>query len=736
MASMMGRRPWSIGASLVVLAAVGLGAGAGKAALPDEGGDTLQEVIVTAQQREQRAADVPISLQSLSAADMAGLSAQRLDDIALAVPSLSFGDGNEQGRVGVRGILDYARDAGYDARVGMYVDGVYIGRPFLIGQGLADIAQVDVLSGPQGTLFGRDSDAGAIAITTVQPSDVFNGQASATVGNFGTWNLAARANVPLSPKASLQVSAISLNSDGYYHNQTLDRDNQGRQDIMGRAQLLLRPTERFDLTISADGGHDDNSSLHYAAPPSAGADPYTISSYYNDRVRRAYGGASITAHYTLPDDYRLTSITAYRSGSQNLQFNNETGPLPYLTVGQEQKSRQISQEVRLASPRTADYDYVAGLYYLHQENVDDGGLYGGSGLRLLPRPYSAYAGAVVPYGGEVDTDTYAAFLNGNYRPLSWLELTAGVRYTADVKALRDYHETDPLGFLAGRIAGYSDNQAAGRWLPKGGINIHLDDDTMTYVSVSRGFKSGGWSLEPATPAQLATGIAVAPETATNVEVGVKSAFWGGRGRVNVSAFHETFDDFQVFTSTISRVGGVVVNGLQLTNAASATSQGVELGASLILVDGLRASVNYTYTDAGYDSFPGGAGANARGRLLSADGVQTPYAPRNKLYMALDDSRPLGEGWTLSSHLGYSRQSAENFDPKVDNPVYGQAYAIPGYDLVDARLGVSYQGWEVSAWGRNLGDNHYIVFTNRTLLTNPAVLYGAPRTFGGTLKYSF
>lgn len=714
-----------------------MGAPLADAAPSSDSDGALQEIIVTAQQRDERAQDVPISFLSLSQGDLSALSATRVQDIEQAVPSVSFGDGNEQGRLGIRGILDYPRDAGYDGRVGVYVDGVYIGRPYLTTQALTGIGQIDVLSGPQGTLFGRDSDAGVIVLTTVRPGDTFNGEAEARVGNFGAWQLAARVNVPLSSKVSAQFSATSQNSDGYYHNATLDRDAQGQQDLSARAQIRLRPTEALDITISADGGHDDNSSLHYAAPPAPGADPYTIHSYVNDRARRSFGGGSINATYDLPGDYRLTSITAYRSGSEHLLFNNETGPVPIMTADAEERSRQVSQELRLASPRTDRYDYVAGLYYLHQENHDDSSLDLGNGLRAFPFPVSRYAGAVIPFGGDVDTDSYAAFFNGNYRLTSVVELTAGVRYTAEQKSLRNYHETDPLGVIAGRVAGYGDDMASGHWLPRGGVNLHLDDNTMLYGSISRGFKSGGWNVEANPVALLKSGIQVGAESATNYEIGLKSDFWRNRARLNVAAFREEFDNFQVFTMVDTRIAGYTIGTTHLTNAASAVSQGFEVAVSVMPVDGLRLSLNYSYTDSTYDQFKGGAGTGVNGAPLDANGVQTPYAPRNKFYIAADDTRDLGGGVDLLTHVGYSHQSAENFDPKVANPLYGRDYAIPGYGLVDARVGLSRDGWGVFLWGRNLGDNHYRVFANRTaLLSNPAVLYGEPRSYGGTIKYSF
>lgn len=697
---------------------------------------SLEEIVVTAQKRAENLQDVPLSIQTLSAQSLEQIGAVRLQDVERAVPALSFGDGSEQGRTGLRGIVDYSRNAGYDARVGVYVDGVFLGRSWMNNQTLLGTQQVDVLRGPQGTLFGKNTNAGVIAITTRRPSDVADGELLAEAGNFGHHRLAGRANLPLSDAWSIQASVAQIKSDGYYENTLLNRRNMGVDSLAGRLQLRFRPSDDTDVNLSVDAVRDRNSTLHYTNRPAAGSDPFRFQSYADDRADRDTGGASLTVDQKL-GELTLTSITAYRTGDQVLYFNNETGAANFLTIDLTQKSRQFSQELRLASPRDGAFDWVAGLYYFDQTNEDIGRQIAGPAFAALPAPFPLYANRQVPYGGEVRTRSFAGFANANYRPIEALEIGVGLRYTTEEKTLSDYFVSDPFGIINGQIAPYGDDFSDSFVTPKASITYHLSDAVMMFGSVARGFKSGGWNVEAMSRAQFDAGIRVGSETVTSYELGFKADLLDRRLRVNATAFLQAFEDFQVFSFASRTISGTTVLVSSLTNAGEVESRGLELDVAAVPVDGLTLSANYIYNDSEYTRFPGGGGLVA-GVPLDADGVQTPYAPRNKAYLAADWRRAVG--WAEAfAHLGYSVQSSQNFDPKVIHPVFGPGYFIPGYELFDARVGLeALDGrWEVSLWGRNLGDSEHIKFANRTAVIGAnAVLYDAPRTYGATVRLRF
>jgi len=708
--------------------------------IAEEADGGIQEVVVTAQKRAENSQSVPISIQTFDESRMRDLGIRKLQDIESAAPSLSFGDGSEQGRNGIRGIIDYSRNAGYDGRVGIYVDGVYYSRSWMMNQTLLGTQQIDVLRGPQGTLFGKNTDAGAISITTLQPQLTgSSGELEGEYGSFNHWKAAGRINIPLGERIALQVSATHLEDDGYYHNDTLGKRNQGADSNAIRAQLLLVPRPGLRLTLAGDFAEDDNSTVHYTAVPAAGADPHHFKSYNDDYAKRRMYGGSLTADFELPGGYSLTSISAWRSGWQILDFNNEASAVPFITAYLNPLTNQFSQEIRIASPRSAHWDYVAGLYYFSSTNRDYEETRFGPAMGLLGQPYARYANVNDILHASVDTSSIAAFANGNLRLNDTVELFAGARVTEERKHLDYINNVDPIGIIFTTVSGLADHLSDTSFTPKGGINLHLKENLLLFASFGRGYKSGGWNVEGVTAAQIAAGLEFRPESVDSYELGLKSEFLNRHARLNLTGFYQKYTDFQVFSFVTAQVAGRTVSTQSLTNAAKASAKGVELELMLIPVDGLTLAANYTYDDSKYDSFPGG-GDTYNGARLDADGVQMPYAPKNKAYFSADYATALGHsGLQLRAHFGYSTQSSQNFDPKVVNPLYTAGYYIAGYDLADMRLSLlsDAQHWTVSLWSKNLFDKEYVRFANRTaLLGNNAVLYGSPRTVGATLEYRY
>lgn len=724
-----------LGASALAFPAVAAEAPASDEAVQD----SIGEITVTAQKRTESAQKVPISIQSFGAATLAEINASKLQDIEIAAPSLTFGDGSEQGRAGIRGVIDYSRNAGYDSRVGLYIDGVYLSRSWMMNQTLLGIQQVDVLRGPQGTLFGKNTDAGALSITTRQPSHGANGEFEGEYGNFGHWKVAGRVNVPLGADAALQLSATHLEDKGYYHNDYLGTRNQGVNSDALRAQLLVEPAAGVRVTIAADYVEDNNSTLHYTYVPTPGTDPYHFNSYYDDQARRKMGGVSVTGEVELGGGYALTSITAFRSGKQDIDFNNETGTVPYLTVHFKPSTDQFSQELRIASPVGEHFDFVAGLYYFWGRNVDRTVSSYGAGLAYFGYPYSLYAGLDMPSHASVTTKSYAGFLNANYRINDVIELFVGGRLTYEKKTLDNLTTFDPYGIFTTPLDGYSQKMGDTFFTPKGGVNLHLSNDVLVFGAVGKGFKSGGFNTEGTSATTFAAGIGFKPETVVSYELGLKSQFFGRRARLNVTGFYQKFDDYQVFTFVETQFAGATRLTTSLNNAGKLVSKGVEVDATLVPVTGLTLSGNYTYNLSEFTSYPGGGGIY-NGVLLDADGAQAPYAPRHKAYLSASYTTALGiADLKLTGHFGYSIVSSQNFDPKVVNPLYRQAYSMAGYDLADANLTLAKQGgdWSVSVWSKNLFDKDYIKFANMTaLLSNRAIMYGQPRTIGATFHYNF
>jgi iron complex outermembrane receptor protein len=708
------------------------------APVPAPADGTIAEITVTAQKRTESAQKVPISIQSFDASHLKELGVSKLQDIEMAAPSLSFGDGSEQGRTGIRGVVDYSRNAGYDSRVGLYVDGVYYSRSWMTNQTLLGTQQIDVLRGPQGTLFGKNTDAGAIAITTRQPGFTPNGEFEAEYGTYEHWEVAGRINLPLNDKIALQISATHLQEQGYYHNTELGERNEGINSNAVRAQLLIKPSDTLKLTISGDYIADENSTVHYTAVPAPGSNPYYFKSYWNDSARRRMGGGSLTADLDLGNSYQLSSITAYRAGTQALWFNNEASTIPYLTAYLSPSTDQFSEELRLVSPKYAHWDFVAGAYYFWSQNRDHEINYWGSAMVNLGPVYGQYAGSQSTLSTSVSTYSTAAYAQANIHINDVIEVFAGGRETYEIKDLNNITNVDPFNLISASFSGYHDEQRHTFFTPKGGVNIHAAPGVLLFGTIGRGFKSGGWNVEGTSAAQLAAGLKFRPEYVTSFEAGLKSDWFNHHARFNVTGFYEKFTDFQVFTFVATTVAGRTVTTTSLNNAGKVSSKGVEIEAAVLPFEGLSLSGNYTYDISKFDSYPGGGGTYM-GAVLNANGVQTPYAPKGKAYLALDYTHAVGNGLKASGHFGVSAQASENFDPKVVNPLYTKAYFIPGYTLADARIGLSSEAarWSLSIWSKNLFDKSYVKFANRTaLLGSPAVLYGQPRTIGVTLGYKY
>jgi iron complex outermembrane receptor protein len=701
--------------------------------------DQVEQIVVTAQKRAENLQNVPVSIQSLTANTLDKIGAKDVRDIELIAPSVTFADGSEQGRTGIRGIVDYSRNAGYDSRVGLYIDGVYLGRSYLNNETLLGVQQIDVLRGPQGTLFGKDTDAGVIAITTKKPTDQFSATAQVEAGNYGEYRVAGLVNGEVEQDLDAELAVTQQGSNGYYHNELLNKENEGTNQTAERLELRYHPGSRLDILFSVDDSHQNNSTLHYTYVPKPGTNVFDFNSYNNDyAVVNSYGDA-LTINYNLDGGYKVTSITAFRGGSQLLDFNNETGPVNLLTPVFHEVTSQYSEEARVASPVTRYFDFVAGVYLFHQLNDENTKDIVGPGITSFAGgALKIYANKTIPYGADVETNSYAGFFNGNLRVTDKIEFNLGLRYTEEIKTLSNFYATDPYGVFGGNFKDGYDQMTNSEFTPKVGVNLHPMKNLLLFGDVGTGFKGGAFNIDNTTPSELAAGIRVQPETVTSYEIGLKSDFLEKKARVNITVFREDFKKFQVFTFVTAELNGVAVSTTSLANAGSVQSQGVEFEGAIFPFDGLSLSANYTYDDSHFVSYPGGGGTVGT-TILSANGAQTPYAPYDKAYLSGDYTHPLSNALSGFVHLGYEVQTSENFDPKHVNPVFGADYDIPGYGVMDARIGVTApdKPWTLSLWGKNLTDERYIIFANRTALTlTPAILYAAPLTFGFTLTVSY
>jgi iron complex outermembrane recepter protein len=677
----------------------------------------LDTIVVTAQKRAENVQDVPISITAFNDATLIKLGATSLRGIEAATPNLTFGSGGRasRGEIGIRGVTDNSRNIGSDARVGVYVDGVYMGRSYAADPDLLGVERVEVLRGPQGTLFGRNTVAGAINITTRAPADTFEAELVADIGNLDYRRIAGRVDLPLSDKASLALTLGKTERDGFIRNVTLGNTFNGIDRFAGRGALRLDASEQLSFTLAADYMDEDvrqQSEQAIAGPAHLLAPDIFEAAHDADGFdARNIWGASLTTDYAFANGIDFTSITAMREAefdTRNIEEDYSPGFVAISNFNED--NSQFTQEIRLSNGGGDRLGWVAGLYYLDTD---------------ISTRRNAVAGPLFPTGpgvtetpGKVTIESLAAFVDAQFQLTDRLELTGGIRWTQEDKSL-DYSISDGLGFFV-NFDNYRDSLSDTDLSPRAGVNYHVSDDVMVYASYARAFKSGGWNADFITTLDQ---IDYGAEQADNFEIGLKSTLLDNRLRFNLSAFSTAYDQFQIFQFVQVATGGTIIT---VTNAGEATTEGVEAEVVWRPMDRLTITANGAWTDAVFDRFRDGGGPG-----IDFDGNQLPYAPEWKHFVSAEYVFPLGQSGDLTAYASYSDGDDYYTNPNND-PLF---HEVAGVGLVNARLTYSDpEGrYEVALWGENLTDEHYYRSTGVSFLGVPRGVAALPRTWGVRLS---
>jgi len=722
----------------------------------------LDEVVVTARRRSENVQDVPIPITALGGDALDQSGTYRLEDLNDRMPSLNVQFANpRQSSIAVRGLGNNPANDGLESSVGVYLDDVYLGRPGMANQDLIDLDQVSLLRGPQGTLFGKNTTAGVLNLSTSAPSFTPGGMIETSGGNYGYYQLRGTVTGPIDDDTLAGRFTYSKTyRDGFVDDVTDGRRLNGVEREGFRGQLLFKPHDALSVRVIADYEEENSPccvSVLYNVGPNDGAslkahlaaadateiyDPNFLSTSINDpqymRVRQ--GGGSVQVNLRLEGGYSLTSITAYRSW-QFLPTNDAdaTSVSAIINAGQEVDDEQWSQEIRLASPTGGAIDWVAGLYYFYQyqSNMtftqygpDAHALYG------LPAFYNNAYSQVREYP---ETDSYAAFGQGTWHITEQWSLTAGLRDTQEDKSSQ-IERNPPIGapgidlvlpaYGSGDLR-ISDNDVS--WL--GSLNFQFDPNLLGYASASRGAKAGG--INEAVPAGHlgVSSLYVAPETANDYELGLKSTWLDQRLLFNVNLFWTDVKDYQA-TQLEQSSPGVFVQ--TLTNIGGVRTRGVETEFTTKPFDWLSFDLNASYNDAIYTSY-----ANAPCSIESTlaglvtcnlTGQQVVGAPRWVVNPDLKLSHDLGAGIAGYALAGYSWRSS--FFGTPDNSEYA---VVKSYGLLNVRVGLrgdlgSRAKWDLSAWADNALDKRYLVGGITAPTFGAYSLFpGNPRFWGATFR---
>jgi len=707
----------------------------------------LEEIVVTAQKRAQDMQDVPIAVTAMSAEMIKEAGISNMNGIAVRTPGFSMGNFNPtQPQLYIRGIGSNGDGAGGgEQSVAMFVDGVYINRSAGTGTELYDLESIEVLRGPQGTLWGKNAIAGAINVTTKRPSDTLEGAFEVGVGNIGQRSYRGMVTGPLSENLNGKISFNKKQQDAYVESVIDSNIETGDIDSESvRAQFLFTPSDSVEMLLTADYGTDERSGA--AAVPASDqgliglllqANPALPAAGFHENYMEDEGLTSMdTKGLSLQVDWdndwgTLTSLTAYRKGRsefENISFGVGLTAFPVLDVNNyaEETSRMFSQEFRLAGD-TDNLQWQAGLYY-NQEKVsrleggkfataiDLGAFFGGGGIN----PLGFVAALPDDIADQKNTTTsVAAFAQGTYAVTEDLDLTVGVRFTREEK---DFSNKGTAGAGLYVLETY-EIEAEETWTAptyKVVANYHVNDDTMVYLSLASGFKSGGFDGIASTQEGARTPFD--EETALNLELGFKSMLFDNRLRLNGAIFNTDYEDLQILQAFPN---GSPIPPLQTKNAGKAVSRGVELEATLAVTENLRLNATYAYLDTEYKELDGS--------LEAFEGKSLRNAPENAYSFSANYDKPLGNGAIISARAEYIAKDQAYQD--VQNL---ESAAIPAYRLTNLRLAYTTpdEKWEVAAWANNVFDEEYYVHNYFIAPFGALNVPALPRTYGVNATYQF
>jgi iron complex outermembrane receptor protein len=684
-----------------------------RAAGTEEGKDD-NIILVTARKREEPLQEVPISMTVLDAGDLAEKGINNFRELEHSVPNLMISgvDTSYNPEVSLRGISSDARNIGFESGLSMYVDGAYTGRPSSFNVDTLDIERIEVLRGPQGTLFGKNTTAGAINIVTRRPA--FEPEVSAEIqyGNFDAWRFRGSVSGPIGgDKFAGRVGFFRRKRDGFQHNRFDGKDLYNDDAWGGRAELLVRPADDFDLLLSADYlGENYRPNVNELIAGSFGATGTPRVVDINAPVfqdRDVYGLAA-TATFDL-GPASLTSITAFRGARAEFLSDDDASPQPFLTSNFEDDQDQFSQELRLASDGRARLEYVFGLFY-YQQDVDTRRLT--PLTNLLPFPIT------VSLNGSVDTESYAAFGQLEYEAFPRFIVTAGARYTYERKILDMALNGSPIFGIA-TLAIQGQKHVDKDFSPTFGVAYRVSRPLNLYAKVAKGFKAGGFNADYVPNAQ----VEFDPETVVNYEAGAKWVGPGGKIRANLAIFHMDYNDLQVIT--FSQFSGFVIS-----NAAQARIRGAELDASVGPFAGFSLDGGLGYLDAKFTSFK-----NAGGAGVDFDGNALANAPRWTGNVGAQYAHRFGKGSRLFVRGDYAFRAGYFYDPDNER-------RIRGYGLLGGRLGVELGDGRLilELWAKNLTGKLYVNALGTpvlgSILGQSGINYGAPRTYGVRLATRF
>lgn len=709
-------------------------------------GSAGDDIVVTAQRREQRLQDAPVAVTALSASALDQLNVSDTRDLMTVVPSLQVSpvaaSNSGNATFFLRGMGQQAATNGSEAAVGIYIDDFYY--PSISGSvfDIVDLERIEVLRGPQGTLFGRNTIGGAIRYTTKRPKiGVWSGNLKGTIGTDDRYDLSGALNIPVGNFAAVNISGGHLEQGGYVHVQSGGKDVGGSKTDLVRLQVAIEPTSNLRIDLAGQYSEDDNDGIAYnnpgpftPTPPTSGtgsaAYRYNLFAtprglpLYNETYRSTcfycqygtlnrefsnteYKSAQGTISWDLAPGFTLKSLTSWQEVFNRASNDQDSTPLPAFGGGiTVTRTKAFTQEFQLNGKVFDDrLNFVSGLFYINQRDPDS-----------LPERANVTAGvaqATTTLGYRY-LKSYAGYIDANFELAPKLKLLAGYRYS------EDHRDIQIVSVASGaQVASGSDVFRSNTY--RGGLQYDWTPDIMTYVNIATGFRAGGYN--PYMAAQNPPLTAFDPETATTYEAGARMQFLDRRITINPTVFYTDWKKIQIQALVPDSTGALVK---VLGNAGTARSYGFELEWSAAVSDAFKLFGNFAYLNLRYTDI---------GR---ADGItinsEFPRAPSITFSLGGSHTARFASGAKIVSTLNYSFQ-----DDQRSIAADADALVLPSYGLLNARIEYTAPSgdFSVSAFATNLMDKQYIIGGIRFSTVGAARWnVGRPREFGLSAKYKF
>jgi iron complex outermembrane receptor protein len=683
---------------------------------------TLEQVVVTAEKTAERLQRVPVSVSAFTARQVRAYRLWSLEDISALVPNLyTANPGDNRNVTGIRGIVTTS----YDPAVVTYVDGVnQFSLDTYIPQ-LLDVERIEILRGPQGTLYGRNALGGVLHVITRQPTDKTRGFAEISLGNFGQQQYNAGFSTGVIPgKLFAGIAFQYQGRDGFYTN-TFTGEDYDRQTIFsGNYSLVYRPSNRWKLGLNVKHSNNRNKGAFPLAPDPVTAldEPFFVNQNALATMQDDALNGSLAVQYQA-DTWEMLAQTAYQSNYRvyDKPLDADFSPLDIISIfnnyGNDfNRVRVWTQEIRFSSRASDDrkWQWSAGTFLFSQDNPVKQATVFGKQAPLLGFPDSNFSLIAVNEGRNRGM---AFFGQVKYRLAHGLTISAGMRYDLEQRRLGvggSYQkEPDPPFTTVPDTSASEKFQAIS---PRLVLEYRPAEHHLLYLSYARGFRAGGFTPLSSDPTQPPL-FAFDPEYSDNLELGWKFQGWGQRLRINTALFYTRLRDAQVPTLVLPDAITVI------RNAGALESKGVEWEISLLPVKGLEVQYNAGFVDARYSSLR----LSENGQEVNYDGNRQVFTPQSTQLFAVQYTIPVGLGgqYRLSLRGEWVHTGKQYF-------TLSNAISQDAYSLLNFRVGLGFKQYALHAWFRNAADTRYIAYAYDFGGTH----LGNPRTYGATISARF